>query len=105
MKTFSLTGRLIAIVVVCQLLLTAGLTIAAVVYARAELRNSFDAVLEGHATSVLALVRYTESNPPGLLFDRSLLPPTSDNAQQDLFEVRGQEGNLVAQSGAPKGIP
>ena len=92
-------------VVACQLLLTAGLTIAAVVYARAELRASFDAALEGRATGVLALVRYTESNPPGLLFDRSLLPPPSSNAQRDLFEIRGPDGGLVAQSGSAEDIP
>jgi signal transduction histidine kinase len=103
-KNFSLTARLIAVVVACQLLLTAGLTVVAVVYARAELLAAFDATLQGRATGVLALVRYTESTPPGLLFDRSLLPPPPDKTQQDLFEVRGPNGELVAQSGVPGSI-
>ena len=71
---FSLTGRLIAVVVGCQLLLTAVLTLMAVVYGHAELREAFDSALDGRATSVLALVRYDENDPPGLLFDSSLLP-------------------------------
>ena len=65
--------------IVCQLLLTAALTAASVLYARVELRRAFDAALEGRATSTLALVRYTESDPPDLLFDPSLLPPSSDS--------------------------
>ena len=105
MKHFSLTGRLIAVVVACQLLLTAALTVAAVAYARAELRASFDAALEGRATSVLALVRYTESNPPGLLFDSSLLPPPSDRRHRDIFEILGSNGAIVANSSESQGIP
>ena len=97
-KNFSLTRRLIAVVVGCQLLLTAALTLSAVVYGRAELRGAFDAALEGRATSVLALVRYNEDNPPGLLFDSSLLPPSGRSRHRDIFEIRGADGHVVAQS-------
>ena len=80
---FSLTGRLIAVVVGCQLLLTAVLTLMAVVYGHAELREAFDSALEARATSVLALVRYDENDPPGLLFDSSLLPRSSRLRRRD----------------------
>src|ERR1700735_905882 len=87
-KRFSLSSRIIGTVILCQLLLTAALTAASVLYARVELRRAFDAALEGRAISTLALVRYTESVPPDLLFDPTLLPPSSDSVQKDLFVIR-----------------
>lgn len=102
---FSLTGRLIAVVVGCQLLLTAVLTLTAVVYGHAELQDAFDSALQARATSVLALVRYDESNPPGLLFDSSLLPRSPRLRHRDVFEIRGADGHVVAQSGQPANIP
>ena len=98
MKGVSLSSRIIGTVIVCQLLLTAALTAASVLYARVELRRAFDAALAGRATTTLALVRYTESEPPDLLFDTSLLPPSSDVLQKDLFEIRKTDGQLVARS-------
>ena len=99
MKRVSLSRRIIGTVIVCQLLLTAALTTAAVLYTRSELRRAFDAALAGRAASTLALVRYTESIPPDLLFDISLLPPSSDAAQKDLFEIRKMDGQVVASEG------
>src|SRR5262245_39630280 len=87
-KQVSLSGRIIVTVIVCQLLLTAALTTASVLYARAELRRAFDAALQGRAASILALVRYTETTPPDVLFDPSLLPPSSDELQKDRFEIQ-----------------
>jgi signal transduction histidine kinase len=94
----SLTRRIIGAVIACQLLLTAALTVASVLYARAELRRAFDSALLGRAMSTLALVRYTEDDPPDLLFDTSLLPPPSDSVQRDMFEIRKPDGEVVAQS-------
>ncbi len=62
-KTFSLTRRIIISVVTCQLLLTLGLILVAVLYAREQLRGTFDAGLDGDARAALALVRYTEMKP------------------------------------------
>ena len=101
MKRVSLSGRIIGTVIVCQLLLTAALTTASVLYARYELRGAFDAALSGRAASILALVRYTESVPPDLLFDPSLLPPSADANQKDLYEIRKPNGQLVARSEGP----
>ena len=99
---FSLTRRIIATVLIGQIVLTAALTLMAVLYARYELRGAFDATLRGRATATLALVRYTESPPYGLRFDSSLLPPSSVFAQRGLFEIRGSDGQLIARTeGAP----
>jgi signal transduction histidine kinase len=97
MKQFSLTGRILATVIACQLLLVGGLTAVAVVFARDELGRAFDAALEERATSTLALVRYSETDPPVLVFDPELLPP-SENANKDLFEIRKMDGQVLAHS-------
>ena len=104
-RHFSLTGRIIVTVLTAQLVLTAALTLMAVLYARYELRSAFDATLRGRATATLALVRYDEGAPPGLLFDASLLPASSDLVRRDLFEIRGPEGQLIARTGGPAAIP
>jgi signal transduction histidine kinase len=98
MKHFSITTRIIVAVVACQLLLAACVTVAAVLYAQAALRAAFDATVESRAASTLALVRYTEDNPPGLLFDPSLLPRSSDPRRQDVFQIRASDGHVVAES-------
>ncbi len=98
MKHFSITKRIIVAVVACQLLLAGCVTLAAVLYAQAALRSAFDATVESRAASTLALVRYTEDNPPGLLFDPSLLPRSNDPNHEDAFQVLASDGRVVAES-------
>ena len=105
MKSFSLTRRIILAVMSCQLLLAAGLPLAAVFFARGEFRGAFDAALEGRAVSTLASVRYSEDKPPGLLFDSSLLPPSSNALHPDFFEIIGSDGHLIARSGGSDELP
>jgi signal transduction histidine kinase len=105
MKPFSLTRRIIVTVLVGQLLLTVGLTVAAVIYARSELGSAFDSTLRGRATATLALVRYSDSNPPGLLFDASLLPPPSNLVHRDVFEIWDASGKVVARSSDSTELP
>lgn len=100
-RPFSLAGRIIARVIICQLVLTAALTTVAVLYARKELNHGFDAALNGWAINTLAAVRYTETKAPDLLFDPSLLPPSADPAHPDLFEIRKANGDLLARSATP----
>jgi signal transduction histidine kinase len=104
-KTFSLTKRIIGAVVACQLLLTIGLILVAVLYARAQLRGTFDAALDGDAMGALALVRYTETKPPTLMFDSKLLPPSSDQAHRDLYEIRAEDGHLIGRSNGWQSAP
>jgi signal transduction histidine kinase len=105
MKSFSLTKRIIATVVTCQLLLAVGLTLVAVIYARTELQAAFDTALEGKALSALALVQYTETEPHALTFDATLLPPPSDTAHQDQYEIRTSDGRLIARSKGWERVP
>src|SRR5947208_2322105 len=101
MRQFSLTRRITATVLGCQLLLAAGLTLATVLFGRAQLRRAFDETLTGRAMSTLALVRYKESNPLELVFDNELIPPSSDSVHKDLFEIRRVTGQTVARSDDP----
>ena len=55
--------------------------------------------------STLALVRYTETKPYVLAFDKSLMPPPADQAQRDLFEIRGSDGRLIGRSDGWNGVP
>src|ERR1700687_4837672 len=105
MKSFSLTKRIIATVVTCQLLLAVGLTLVAVIYGRTELSGGFDTALEGKAMSALALVQYTELKPHLLTFDATLLPPPSDPAHQDQYEIRSSDGHLIARSAGWESVP
>jgi signal transduction histidine kinase len=105
MKTYSLTKRMIAIVVTCQIALTLSLILVGVLYARTQLKNAFDAALEGRAMSTLALVRYTETKPPVLMFDEELLPPAPDPAHPDMYEIRAADGKLLARSKGWEGLP
>ena len=100
-KPFSLAGRIIASVIVCQLVLTVALSTVAVLYARRELSRGFDAALNGWAANTLAAVRYTDNDIPNLLFDPSLIPPSSSARHPDLFEIRRSDGELLARSGGP----
>ena len=104
-KTFSLTRRIIAAVVTSQVLLTIGLALVAVGYARAQLRGTFDTALEGDAMSTLAVVRYTETRPNILFFDSALSPSPRNTIHRALFEIRGADGRLIVRSPGWSEIP
>ena len=105
MKTFSLTGRIIVAVVVCQLLLAVGVPVATVFYVRGQYRDTIDAALQGRAMSTLAAVRYTESEPPDLLFDPALVPRSLDQAYPDFYEVISNDGHVLAKSAGLQNVP
>jgi signal transduction histidine kinase len=70
----SLQHRLISIILISQLLLTALLTLAAIAYSRHSLMNAFDAELAGRALALAALVHYPEDGRRLLVFDEGRLP-------------------------------
>jgi signal transduction histidine kinase len=100
-RPFSLTVRIIASVIICQLVLTAAVTTVAMLYARRELGRGFDAALNGWAVNTLAAVRYTDTLVPDLLFDPALIPESSSVRHPDLFEIRRSNGDILARSGWP----
>jgi len=105
MKTFSLTARIIIAVVVCQLVLAVGVPVATVFYVRGQYRDTIDTALQGRAMSTLAAVRYSETEPPGLLFDAALVPPSSDRTYPDFYEVVSSDGQVLAKSPGLQSVP
>ena len=94
----SIQRRLIAAVVISQLLLAIGVVSVAVYFTRRQLRNAFDAQLNGRAMSIAALVRYSEEEHPRLIFEDGLVPPPLEKGHSDLYEVLSREGHLIARS-------
>jgi signal transduction histidine kinase len=90
----SLRKQIITAVLISQLLLATGLTVAIVLYSRVQLLSAFNIMLEGRADSVLAVIHDAEDEAKTLIFDRERLSiPTSD-----LFEVWDENGSLVWRS-------
>ncbi len=98
MPKTSIQRRLIAVVVISQLVLAAGLVGVAVYFTRRQLRNAFDAQLRGRAMSIAALVRYSEDPHPKLIFEDDLVPPPLEREHPDLYQVIANGDQVIARS-------
>ena len=98
MRQTSIQRRLIAAVVISLLLLAVGIVSVALYFTRRQLRDAFDAGLQGRAMSVTALVRYSEDEHPTLIFESDLVPPSLERQHPDLYQVASGDGRLIAQS-------
>ncbi len=98
MRTHSIAQRLIAAVVVSQLLLAIGLFFVAVYFTHRQLLAAFDTELEGRAMSIAALVHYSEEEHPTLEFQQDMVPPSLERGHADLYQVSDQTGMLIARS-------
>jgi len=94
----SIKARLIAVVVLSQLLLAAGLLLTGVFYTRQRLLSTLDAGMQAHAMSVAALVRYTEDASGNVYFDNTLVPPSIDPGHPDFFAVWTERSGPLARS-------
>jgi signal transduction histidine kinase len=98
MAKTSIQRRLIAAIVIAQLVLAVGLIDVAVFVTRTQLRHGFDIALQGRAMSIAALVRYAEEEPHKLYFERDLVPPPLEPRVPDLYEVFANDHTLIARS-------
>jgi signal transduction histidine kinase len=98
MKTRSIRRRLIWTVIVSQAALATGLVFTGVFYTRRQLLATLDSHLQARAMNIVALVRYPENNGKTLFFENALVPPGSDSQHADLFEIRADDGSIVARS-------
>jgi signal transduction histidine kinase len=98
MKRLSITRRLIVSLVLAQLVLTVAVVGLATYLTSWQLRKAFDAGLHGRATTVAALVRFSEDEKPTLIFDDRMVPPPLDNEHPDIYEILGSDGNVIARS-------
>jgi signal transduction histidine kinase len=97
----SLRKQIIATVLISQLLLAIGLTVAIVLYSRAQLLSAFNIMLEGRADSVLAVIHDVEDETKALMLDRERLNIPSG----DLLEVWDENGSLIWRSPNWSGAP
>jgi signal transduction histidine kinase len=101
----SIRWQLVITLIVSQLLLAGGLLWIAVYFTHRQLRSAFDAGLYGRATSVAALVRYSEGSNPTLFFASNLAPVPGRDWRHDLFQVRSSDGRVIGQSSNwPEGL-
>jgi heavy metal sensor kinase len=98
MQQNSMQRRLIAAVMLSQLLLAAGLLLAGVMYTNRRLLATLDAELQGRAMSVAALVRYTEDATGKVYFDDTLMPESIDPSHPDMFAVWTERSGLLTRS-------
>jgi signal transduction histidine kinase len=98
MAKTSIQSRLIAAIVISQLVLAIGLIEVAAYVTRVQLRRAFDVALQGRAMSVVALVRYSEDEPHTLTFENELIPRPIDPGVPDLYEVLANGHMLIARS-------
>jgi len=98
MAQVSIQRRLVASIVVAQLLLAVGLVDVAVFVTRSRLRDAFDTALRSRAMRVAALVRYSEDPGHALIFDKDLAPQPLDVSAPDLYEVFANNQTLIARS-------
>ena len=108
MPRTSIQRRLIAAIVISQLVLAIGLIVVAVFVTRGQLRRGFDVALQGRAMSIAALVRYTEDEPHKLQFESELVPPPLEAGARDMYEVFANDNILIARSSnwpEKRGVP
>jgi len=94
----SIQRRLIAAVILSQLLLAIGLVGGSVYLNQHLLRRAFDNALRERAMSVAALVRYSEEEAPRLIFEDDLVPPAMERNHPDVFEIVDDSGKQIARS-------
>jgi signal transduction histidine kinase len=94
----SIKTRLIAIVVLSQTLLAAGLLFTGVFYTRERLISTLNAEMQARAMSVAALVRYAEDASGNVYFDDTLMPKSLDPEHPDLFAVWTERSGLLTRS-------
>jgi signal transduction histidine kinase len=101
MMTDSIRKQIIAAVLISQLVLAIGLTLAIVLYSRVQLLSAFNIMLEGRADSVLAAIDDSEDGGNALKLDRERLSIPAG----DFLEVWGDDGKLIWRSRNWQGAP
>ena len=98
MRRDSIQRRLIASVLLSQIILTAGLVVIGVLVTYWRLISTLDTSMQAHATSVAVLVRYTEDASGHVYFDNSLLPESIDPNHPDQFTVWADRTGFLTRS-------
>lgn len=101
MTRYSITRRIVATVLLCEFVLAAGISIAAVLYERHEQIVSFQIRLRGRADSVFGAVGDAGDEADSLALDTHSL----DLPPEDVYEVRQDQGPLLGRTRNWSGPP
>jgi len=94
MKPYSITRRLIATVLLIELVSALSVTVVAFLYERHAHFRSFDILLRGRADSLLGAVQDAEDASDNLMLDGSEVSIPS----ADIYEVKDANGRVLGQS-------
>ena len=94
MKPYSITRRLIWIVLLIELISALCVTVVAVVYERHLHFRAFDVSLRGRADSILGAVQDAEDTADNVMMDGS----EANMPREDVYEVREAGGRVVGKS-------
>ena len=97
----SLRKQIIVAVLISQLLLAIGLTLAIGLYSRAQLLSAFNIMLEGRVDSVMAAIHDAEDETKTLILDRQRLNIPAG----DMLEAWDENGSLIWRSPNWSGAP
>ena len=94
MKPYSITRRLIATVLVIELVAALGVTVVALAYERHAHFRAFDVLLHGRADSMLGAVQDAEDAGDNVMLDgtESMVP------RDDIYEVMDATGRILGRS-------
>ncbi len=98
MRRKSITNRLIATIIIAQLLLAAGLVVTSVIYTHRRLKVALDTSLQGRAMSLVALIRDPEDNGAKLKLDQTMIPKSLDVKHPDIFQIETDAMGIIARS-------
>ncbi|HVH88486.1 MAG TPA: ATP-binding protein [Terriglobales bacterium] len=94
----SIQKRVLLTIVVSELLLAVALASIAISYTRHRLLAAFDTMLRARAMSLAALVHYADEEASGLEFDKTLVPPSLEPGNTDLYSVEVTSAGAIARS-------
>jgi signal transduction histidine kinase len=101
MKTYSITRRVVLMVLLCELVLTGVMSVAAVLYMRHQQLLSFEVMLRGRADSVFGAVGDADDENDSLVLDTHAF----DLPKHDVYEVVEDKGPLLGRSYNWQGMP
>src|SRR5271156_7159431 len=94
MKPYSITHRLITIVLLVELLAALSISTAAMLYERHQRFRSFDIMLRGRADSLLGAVQDAEDTQDNVMLDGTQV----NFPAEDIYQVQDAGGRVLGHS-------
>src|ERR1700753_423316 len=101
MKSYSITHRLIATILLVELLAALSISTAAMLYERHQRFHSFDIMLRGRADSLLGAVQDAEDTQDNVMLDGTEV----NLPAEDIYQVQDASGRVLGHSPNWTGMP